>query len=98
MHNHYTQTLMHTKQHALAAFHIVSLSSVFSILITMCLGVVLFVLIHLEFFVLPGLENIENVCFLSQVREIFSYYVLICILCLFLFSRTPVMQMSVLLF
>lgn len=52
---------MDTKQQAMAAFNIVSLSSVFAILITMCLDVVLFGLIHLEFSVLPGLENIENV-------------------------------------
>ena len=88
---------MHTKQDALAAFNIVSLSSVFAILITMCLDVVLFGLIYLEFSVLPGLESIENVCFPIQVREIFSYYVFICVLCPFLFSRTSVMQMSVLL-
>ena len=64
---------------SLAALNIFSLSLIFAILITMCFGVVLFGLILFEI-VFPG-----NICFLSQFRELFRYYVLKCyLLCFFL--------------
>ena len=56
----------------LHAFNILSLSLIFAILITMCLGVVLFGLILFRTLYFLDLD----VCFLSQVREVFSHYYL----------------------
>ena len=76
----------------LSAFNILSLSLCFAVLIIVCLGVVLFGLILLCFLDL-------DVCFLSQVRDVFSYCVFRCVLCHFLAfvspSGTPLMQMLV---
>lgn len=67
---------------SLSGFNILSLSSIFAILITMCLfrpvGVdpVLYSLYFLEL----------DVCFLSQIKDVFRYYVIKYVLSHFLFS------------
>ena len=67
-----------------------SLSLILVISITICLCVVLFGLIMFGTLCFLDLD----VCFFSQVMEVFSYYILIYILCPFFFllpSGTPIM-------
>ena len=65
----------------LAAFSILSLSLILVVLITMCLGVFLFESILFWTLCFLDLDN----SFLSQVRDVFSYYLFKYFLCLFSF-------------
>ena len=76
----------------LSAFNSLSLSLIFAVLITVCLGMFLFGLIL--YGTLCFLDS--NDCFLSQIREVFSYCLFKCVLCPFLSSPSGTTIVSVL--
>ena len=74
----------------LSAFN--SLSLIFAVLITVCLGMFLFGLILYGTLCFLDLND----CFLSQIREVFSYCLFKCVLCPFLSSPSGTTIISVL--